>query len=539
MTNTPTAQVPLAWLPPDLPPLPGWHVLLLLLPVLALLLAALGARATATPASAWRAARLGTLAALAGTGAALVAWAVTDGGVGQGWRADAAGALVALLVAFIGWAIVKFSRNYLAGEPGEQGAAWRLLATLACALVVVASNHLLVLALAWAGCGLALQGLLGFYGERAAARRAAHKHFVLARMADACMAAALALLGLSLGSWHIDQLAAAMRAAGELPMAAQTGVVLVALAAVLRCAQLPFHGWLIQVMEAPTPVSALLHAGVVNLGGFVLIRLAPLVAETPAAQGLLVLVGGLTAVLAALVTSTRVSVKVALAWSTCAQMGFMLLQCGLGLWSMALLHLVAHSLYKAHAFLHAGATVREISVRRLGVAPAPAGVATLIASALLGAGVTAAAALAAGLDAHTPPALWVAGAIVALALTPLLRLRRGGGWHQLTAVALAFTLALAYFSLHHLVSLWMPAPAPVQAPLWAGVALAFGLLFLLQGLQAIAPQGALGRRLYPWLYGGLFLDEWLSRWLGAPRQRPPAPPARRVSPLQPAATGGR
>ncbi len=111
-------------------------------------------------------------------------------------------------------------------------------------------------------------------------------------------------------------------------------------------------------MEAPTPVSALLHAGVVNMGGFVLLRVAELIGLVPS-QWLLVIVGSLTAVLAGMVMLTRISIKVRLAWSTCAQMGFMLMEIGLGLYELALLHLVAHSLYKAYAFLSSGEAVER------------------------------------------------------------------------------------------------------------------------------------------------------------------------------------
>ncbi len=135
--------------------------------------------------------------------------------------------------------------------------------------------------------------------------------------------------------------------------------MLLAFAAILKTAQLPLHGWLIQVMEAPTPVSALLHAGVVNMGGFVLLRVAELIGLVPSAQWLLVIVGSLTAVLAGMVMLTRISIKVRLAWSTCAQMGFMLMEIGLGLYELALLHLVAHSLYKAYAFLSSGEAVER------------------------------------------------------------------------------------------------------------------------------------------------------------------------------------
>ncbi|WP_350609572.1 proton-conducting transporter membrane subunit, partial [Pseudoalteromonas sp. 41-MNA-CIBAN-0057] len=86
--------------------------------------------------------------------------------------------------------------------------------------------------------------------------------------------------------------------------------------ALIKCAQLPMHGWLIKVVEVPTPVSALLHAGVINLGGFLLILFAPLFIQAAAAQWLILIIAGLTTVISALIMTTRISVKVRLAWST-------------------------------------------------------------------------------------------------------------------------------------------------------------------------------------------------------------------------------
>src|SRR5690349_16746348 len=116
---------------------------------------------------------------------------------------------------------------------------------------------------------------------------------------------------------------------------------------------------MLQVMEAPTPVSALLHAGVVNIGGFVMIRLAPLMAHATLAQNILVGVGLFSTIIASLVMATRAAIKSVLAWSTIGQMGFMLVQCGLGAWHLALMHLLAHSCYKAHSFLSSGSIVRQ------------------------------------------------------------------------------------------------------------------------------------------------------------------------------------
>jgi NAD(P)H-quinone oxidoreductase subunit 5 len=292
-------------------------------------------------------------------------------------------------------------------------------------------------------------------------------------------------------------------------------------------------------MEAPTPVSALLHAGIVNLGGFVLIRVAPLLADAPAAQWLLVLVGAGTAIAAALVMTTRVSIKVALAWSTCAQMGFMLMQCGLGLYEMALLHIVAHSLYKAHAFLSAGTVVRSTTIGKMGQVTAPASIGASLLGAAFGLLMVAAAAWAWTIVpvlkgtplAVLPPALLVAAGIVALALTPMLQPGRA---LSLRAAAAAFGVALAYFGLHTLFAGWVApaglAPAPLALVLL--VALAFATLFIVQCAVTSNPTGALARGLYPWFYGGFFLDERVSRAVF----RLVPPPAARDAAAAPART---
>jgi NAD(P)H-quinone oxidoreductase subunit 5 len=127
-------------------------------------------------------------------------------------------------------------------------------------------------------------------------------------------------------------------------------------------------------METPTPVSALLHAGVINAGGFLLIRFADVMLLSPGVLAVLVMLGGFTALFGGLVMLTQSAVKTSLAWSTVAQMGFMILQCGLALFPLALLHIVAHSLYKAHAFLASGAGGDGVAaIRRPGPVAIPNG----------------------------------------------------------------------------------------------------------------------------------------------------------------------
>jgi NAD(P)H-quinone oxidoreductase subunit 5 len=522
----------------ELPTLPLWHAALAILPSLALALAALTVNTARGAQQAWQTAGWAASLSLAAALGAILALALGSAGAVWFIRADWVGAVVMLLVTFIGWVIVRYSRPYLAGEHAEASYVRWLLFTLAAVTAVIVTNDLLLLAAAWTATSLALHRLLIFFGERRAAVVAAHKKFIAGRIADVCMFTAVGLLYVAYDTVQIDALLAAASAQPAVPGPVYAAVLLIAVAALLKCAQLPFHGWLIQVMEAPTPVSALLHAGIVNLGGFVLIRLAPLIAEVPAAQILLVAVGAFTAVVAALVMTTRVSIKVALAWSTCAQMGFMLLQCGLGMWEMALLHLIAHSLYKAHTFLSAGGAVRQTQIAQLAAPTTPTSIGSLMAGALIGLVMTAAAAWVWGVHVQAQPALWVLAGIVALALTPLVQvhaLASGPRWMP-AAVTSAFAVAFAYFGLHALFSGWV-APASAVAPVWLAIAVAcmFLALFVVQAMVTANPRGVIAQALYPWFYGGLFLDERGSRALFR-LMPPPAPASKEPSiNLQPAA----
>jgi NAD(P)H-quinone oxidoreductase subunit 5 len=183
---------------------------------------------------------------------------------------------------------------------------------------------------------------------------------------------------------------------------------------------------------------------------------------------------------------------------------------------MALLHLVAHSLYKAHAFLGAGGAVRRAMLVQLTPLAPPPNLLALVVGALIGVGMTLAAGAVFGLlmpVQSATPAIWMFAGIVAFALVPLVHaqsLRLGGLWLPALAFG-AFGVALAYFGLHEvfaaLVLPGMATPHKPQTALLIGVALAFGALFLVQSVVTVSPQGRIARYLYPWFYGGLFLDE--------------------------------
>jgi NAD(P)H-quinone oxidoreductase subunit 5 len=212
-------------------------------------------------------------------------------------------------------------------------------------------------------------------------------------------------------------------------------------------------------------------------------------------------------------------VKVMLAWSTCAQMGFMLMQCGLGAYDLALLHLVAHSLYKAHAFLAAGGAVEQARLKAMTAPQTEATLPMLVVGAFSGLVMVAAAGMLWGVALDQLTALWVLAAIVSLALTTLLAplltaqaLKLGGLW-PLGMMLGAFGVAFAYFGLHHVFGWFVEIPKTNSISTFdlAWVMVCFTLLFAMQCLIRARPNGTVARCLYPWFYAGLYLDEWFTR----------------------------
>ena len=279
-----------------------------------------------------------------------------------GVRLDNLSITLLVLVALLGAVILRYSRNYLAGNP-QQGYffKWMVFTQGAVSGFVIAPG-LVQFFLAWLLLSLGLHKLLLFFPDRRGTLLASRKKFIISRVGDFCLLAAFwGVIGI-FGTQDFADIFARLaepEIAAAWSNANWVGWLLV-LGALLKSAQFPFHTWLPDTMGAPTPVSALMHAGIINAGGFLVVRLSPLLVEMPAALLSLAVVGTITTLLAATVMMTQTSVKRALAYSTIAQMGFMFLQCGLGAFHLAVLHIVAHSLYKGHAFLATGSAVRQI-----------------------------------------------------------------------------------------------------------------------------------------------------------------------------------
>lgn len=445
-----------------------------------------------------------------------------------GFRQDAVSATMALLVGFVGWVVVRYSRTYLDGEAREGRFHALMLATLAGVLVLVQSGTLAVLVGAFLAVGAGLRQLLLHYPERPEAQRAAAKFRLVWGAGDALLAIAAALLWVAFGTADLADITTA--AAAGLPLAAGVAVALIAVAAALKTASFPLHGWLTEVMEAPTPVSALLHAGIINGGGFLLIRMAGLVQASDGAMAALVMLGGLTALFGAVVMLTQSAVKTALAWSTVAQMGFMLLQCGLGLWPLALLHIVAHSLYKAHAFLGSGSAVAAVaSVKRPGPVAIP-GLAAVGRAFLLALALYAGVAFLFGLvvGPKSPQALAL-GAILIFGVAYLVAQGLADAAPRAltarTAIA-SLGAAFAYFAFHTVAGLiWgpsLPAPPVPGALEWALIVLiilSFGLVAVAQALFPLWAHHPAAAGLRVHLANGLYLNAVLDRLIGGFRRQ--------------------
>lgn len=444
---------------------------------------------------------------------------------------DSLTAVMLLLVSFIGLIIARFSGRYLDGE-ARQGRFFRwMLFTLGAVCWLVVSRNLIMFTAAWMLTSFGLHQLLTHYAERPWAVWAARKKFLISRLGDMLLIAALVLTFQCFGSFDYDAIfAGALDPHKSAPdwQVALIGTFFV-LGAMTKSAQVPFHSWLPDTMETPTPVSALMHAGVINAGGFLVIRLSPLLSQSQLALDFLALVGALTALFGGVVMLTQTSIKRSLAYSTIAQMGFMMLQCGLGAFSAALLHIVAHSCYKAHAFLSSG-SVLEAANRLRTPAKSPLtgayALALLPLAVLLGLSlvVTVASVIGGGLAAK--PGAGILGLILGIALAQLL-------WHSLTlgswrltlqGLAAATAVSVLYFSTYVLVdrllatsvSHQMVTPSPWHFAIMAVTALGFVGVFVLQAAAHRLSASPAVRALYVHAANGFYLDipaRQLTAWL--------------------------
>ena len=272
------------------------------------------------------------------------------------FRPDNLSFVMAGLIIFVIANVVAFSSRYMAGDRNLRRHQRSVMLLGACVLLMVFADHLLVLLAGWAAGNLLLVKLMIHKSEWGAARTSgllALKAFAIGFL---LLVAGFWLLAQSAGTASIHGLNSSQAVE---PTMAFSGLFLVALAAMTQSAAWPFHRWLLSSLNSPTPVSALMHAGLVNGGGFILVRFAPLYLSQPFLLHVLFIAGLITAVVGTFWKLLQPDVKRMLACSTMGQMGFMLMQCGIGLFGPAVSHLCWHGLFKAYLFLGAASVVRE------------------------------------------------------------------------------------------------------------------------------------------------------------------------------------
>lgn len=433
---------------------------------------------------------------------------------------DAVSAAMLILVSFLGAVIIRYSRNNLAGDPGQARFFRWLCLTIGAVLVLVVAGNLALFFLGWLGTSLSLHRLLIFYPDRPAARFAARKKFVLSRLGDLCLLGAIALIWQTYGTLDFAILFAV---AGTGAAAATDGIALLLVGgALLKSAQFPFHTWLPETMETPTSVSALMHAGIINAGGFLIIRLSPLVVPSSGALNLLLAVGVITALFASFVMLTQPAIKRALAYSTVAQMGFMMFQCGLGLFPLALLHIVAHSLYKAHAFLSSGSAIENsklFATTRKGTKPSPVVVGIVLVTATVG---LLAIGATFGVALQSQPGVLLLGLILMFGVIHLLLHALApplSAWVIARSVALTALVAALFFGLHTAADYVLgsavavaPAPDLTGMILMGLTALLFAAVPVVQAGTPFQKEHPFWQALYVHASNGFYLGTITNRW---------------------------
>ncbi len=284
-----------------------------------------------------------------------------DGDAIVGLAADRVGAILITLTTLVGLIVQSFASRSLRGD--LRARRFHVLA-----LVLTASTTLVAIAatgtgfvVGWIATSVVLVALIGHrapWPPAVAAQRRTGWSFLIG---DSVLVVAMVVTLVLVGDIDLRAVGAGAAALDAEQIAGVNALTVVAtllvLAGIARSALVPIHRWLPSTLAAPTPVSALLHAGVINGAGVLLIRFSPVFASSATAMAVAFAIGMLTALLATAVMLVRTDVKGGLVWSTAGQMGFMVMQLGVGAFAAALFHIVGHAMYKAAMFLGAGGAI--------------------------------------------------------------------------------------------------------------------------------------------------------------------------------------
>ena len=291
--------------------------------------------------------------------------------VPMGLQIDQLSISFVLLITGVGSLIHIYSVGYMANDPQRRRFFGYMNLFLAAMLLLVLSDNYLGLYIGWEGVGLASYLLIGFYQYRNTAAVAAKKAFIVNRVGDAGLTLAIFLMFSEFGTVTFTGVFGSVGSGGS-GVATALGLLLL-LGACGKSAQVPLQSWLLDAMEGPTPVSALIHAAtMVTAGVYLLVRSNPILALTPTARLAITVVGAVTLLFGAIIGCAKDDIKKALAGSTMSQIGYMTLAAGLGPagYVFAIAHLLAHGFFKAGLFLGAGSVMHgmndEVNMRKYG-----------------------------------------------------------------------------------------------------------------------------------------------------------------------------
>jgi NADH-quinone oxidoreductase subunit L len=291
--------------------------------------------------------------------------------VGMDLLYDPLSALFLLLITGVGSLIHVYSIGYMEHDPRRRRFFGYLNLFVAAMLMLVLSANFLGLFLGWEGVGLASYLLIGFWQHKPSAAAAAKKAFVINRVGDVGLSLAIALMFVTFATTDFSAIS---EVAGEASEGTLTAIgVLLLLAACGKSAQVPLQAWLLDAMEGPTPVSALIHAATMVTAGVYLVTRANFIFEgAPVAQTAVVAVATVTLLWGAVIGCAKDDIKKALAGSTMSQIGYMMLGAGLGVagYAFAIFHLLTHGFFKANMFLGAGSVMHgmddDVDMRHYG-----------------------------------------------------------------------------------------------------------------------------------------------------------------------------
>ncbi len=427
-------------------------------------------------------------------------------GLGLSIRLDALSVLIFTMINLISFIVMRFSFNYMDGDNRQGVFIGRLAATIASVQLLVLAGNLGLIWVAWILTSISLQRMLVFYSERRRSKLAARKKFISARLGDLFLLVAITLIYNHFGTGNLQEIIVGLKTlSASLPSTVEIAMVLITCAAILKSALFPTHAWLVEVMETPTPVSAMLHAGLLNAGPFLIARMSFLMTEMTYAPIVLIIFGGFTAVFGSIAYMTQSSVKTALGYSSISHMGFSLLLCGFGVYAAAMLHLVAHSFYKAHAFLSSGSMIDVKKASKINLPERKPNPLVLLASIILAFVIFGSLAFLWGVNPIEELSLLVISCIIVMGLSMLIGsiLSTQNAKQLIPKVVLTSALvAVAFFSLETLMASVLKSQIPaISQPSTVVTILLFFWLAIFVGLVLI-------QMFSPFLKGKAFWRKW-------------------------------